>query len=283
MDIEALKTFLTLADTKNFTRASHQLFIAQSTVTNRISELEKELNFPLFELNNRNVELTVQGEQFLLYAKKVLKLTETTLAEISSSQKYDHHLRIGSSDSIYEAHLVPYILDYKKKYPNDALKITIGLSTHLLEQLQNDIFDIIFSYLPLYKSQYHCEIFKQDPMVLVTDYANTSYKNGMSKHNLLQENYLMCNFALQDVGQFIRGLFPKFHQFSLEIDDCSKIIPFLLGQNAYTFLPKDMATPYILSKQLRIVPLSDFQTPIINSYLIGNKSKQSVWGKLLQI
>ena len=42
MDIETMKTFLVLADTKNFTRTAHQLFIAQSTVTNRILELEKE-------------------------------------------------------------------------------------------------------------------------------------------------------------------------------------------------------------------------------------------------
>lgn len=49
MDIETMKTFLVLVDTKNFTRTAHQLFIAQSTVTNRILELEKELNVTLKE------------------------------------------------------------------------------------------------------------------------------------------------------------------------------------------------------------------------------------------
>ena len=33
MDIEALKTFMVLANTKNYTRAASQLFVAQSTVT----------------------------------------------------------------------------------------------------------------------------------------------------------------------------------------------------------------------------------------------------------
>lgn len=45
MDIEALNTFLTLANTKNYTRTAAQLFVAQSTVTNRIHELEKELEY----------------------------------------------------------------------------------------------------------------------------------------------------------------------------------------------------------------------------------------------
>ena len=57
MDIEALNTFLTLANTKNYTRTAAQLFVAQSTVTNRIHELEKELNIVLFTRNNRSVEL----------------------------------------------------------------------------------------------------------------------------------------------------------------------------------------------------------------------------------
>ena len=53
MDIEALKTFMVLANTKNYTRAASQLFVAQSTVTNRIIEIEKELGISLFRRTNR--------------------------------------------------------------------------------------------------------------------------------------------------------------------------------------------------------------------------------------
>lgn len=277
MDIETLRTFIVLSDTKNFTRTSEQLFIAQSTVTNRISELEKELNLSLFSRNNRSVELTPEGEQFLVYAEKVIDLTDSSIPEISSFHKFDNQLRIGSSDSIYDGHLANIILEHQKGHPNDALKISIGMSTQLMEQLQNDVLDVIFTYLPLNKSHYYCEVFRQDTMVLVTDIRNKKYADGIRKEDLQRENYLMCNFALQDVGQFIRGIFPKYHRFSLEIDDCSKIVPFLIGQNTYTFLPHDMATPYVKSKQLRTIPLLDFETPVINCYIIGNKSKMKLW------
>ena len=90
----------------------------------------------------------------------------------------------------------------------------------------------------------------------------------------------MCNFALQDVGQFIRHLFPKYHQFALEIDDCSKIIPFLINSNHYTFLPKDMAEPFVTDKKLQIIPLLDLQTPMINSYIIGNTTKRELWEQI---
>ncbi|MCR5389395.1 MAG: LysR family transcriptional regulator, partial [Lachnospiraceae bacterium] len=113
MDLESIRTFLVLSSTRNYTQTADQLFVAQSTVTNRINELEKEVNARLFSRSNRLVELTPEGEQFQLYAEKVLKLTENSLAEISSFRKYKNYLRIGSSDSIYEGHLAPIILNYQ--------------------------------------------------------------------------------------------------------------------------------------------------------------------------
>lgn len=280
MDIESLKTFLVLADTKNYTRTANQIFVAQSTITNRINELEKELGVCLFSRNNRSVDLTPEGEHFRIYASKVVELTNSSLTELSSLHKYENQLRIGAADSIYESHLAPVILKHQFSHPEDSLKITIGHSTNLIEQLCDDILDVVFTYLPLKKAHYHCELFREDPLVLVTDCKNKHYKNGISKEELLATNYLMCNFALFDVGQFIRNLFPKYHQFALEIDDCSKVIPFLLGHDTYTFLPEDMAQPFIEEKKLQIIPLIDLQTPRINSYIIGNTSKMNLWKKI---
>lgn len=283
MDIESIKTFMVLAHTKNYTRAANQLFVAQSTVTNRIHELERELGFSLFKRTNRSVELTPEGEKFRVYGEKVIELTDTSLAELSSVQKYDRYLRIGCADSIYEGHLANLLLKHRKNHPRDYLKISIGLTDHLLEQIQNDMLDVVFTYLPLRKNSVHCELYKQDTLVLVTDIENKKYKKGITVEKLLEEKYLMCNFALQDVGQYIRKLFPKYHQFELEIDDCMKIVPYLLHQDNYTFLPKDMADHYIKEKQLRRVPLINFNTPVINSYIIYKKSLEKICSEIFGI
>jgi LysR family transcriptional repressor of citA len=260
----------------NYTRAADQLFVAQSTVTNRINELEKELGFALFQRTNRSVELTVKGDKFRVYAEKMMELTENSLAEISEVQKYDNYLRIGSTDSIYEGHLAERIQEHRRTHPKDYLKISIGLSDHLLEQVQNDMLDVVFTYLPIKKNSLLCELYKQDQLVLVTRSENDKYKEGITEAQLLAEQYLMCNFALQDVGQYIRKLFPKYHQFELEIDDCMKIVPFLMDRDNYTFLPKDMAEHYVEKGRLREVPLIDFNTPVINSYIIYRKKHENI-------
>ena len=90
MDTESLKTFLSLCNTRNYTRTAGQLFVAQSTVTKRINDLEKELQVPLFLRNNRSVTLTPEGEQFYVYAQKMIELTNSSLSEISSLRKFDN-------------------------------------------------------------------------------------------------------------------------------------------------------------------------------------------------
>ncbi|MBQ6660039.1 MAG: LysR family transcriptional regulator [Lachnospiraceae bacterium] len=282
MDIESLNTFLTLASTRNFTRTANQLFVAQSTVTNRINELERELKLKLFHRTNKTVELTPDGERFRLYAEQVIELTQTSLAEITNARRFDNHLRIGSTDSIYEGHLAPLIMEYRQSHPTDSLKISIGLSNHLIDQLQSDLLDVVFTYLPLNKVSYSCEIFRQDALTLVTDINNKKHPDGILQQELINEPYLMCNFALQDVGQYIRKLFPRFHQFELEIDDCMKIVPYLIGRENYTFLPQDMADTYIREGKLREVRLLDFRTPVINSYIIFRKNKAKLLRNLIR-
>ena len=53
MDTTTLRTFIALAQIKNFTKTAQQLFVAQSTVTNRIRDLETELGKSLFVRNHR--------------------------------------------------------------------------------------------------------------------------------------------------------------------------------------------------------------------------------------
>jgi DNA-binding transcriptional LysR family regulator len=79
MDTQNLKTFLVLCDLKNFTKTADQLFLAQSTVTNRIAELEKELGKKLFLRDKKNINLTEEGKLFYDYAKRIVELEETSI------------------------------------------------------------------------------------------------------------------------------------------------------------------------------------------------------------
>ncbi|WP_167957066.1 LysR family transcriptional regulator [Anaerosporobacter faecicola] len=276
MDTQHLRTFLVLADRKNFTQAADQLFVAQSTVTNRIAELERQVGKKLFLRDKKTVSLTPEGNLFLTYAKRMIDLEESAIKEMSSIKQYEHSLRIGTTNTIYECHLVESMKQLLSSHTNCAFTVTVAHSTSLLQMLQDGLLDVIYSYLPLVRNGYRSDVFATDSLVLVTSPKNNTYHNGIRKEELTQIQYLFCNFALQEVGLFIRELFPPFYQFHFEIDNSTKLLQFLIDGMGYSFLPESLVHSYIEDGILETVPLLNFKTPKINSYRIYSEENPSI-------
>lgn len=271
MDTQTLKTFLLLAKLKNFTQTAEQLFVAQSTVTNRIADLETELGKPLFTRNKRSVTLTAEGHTFCQYAQRMIDIENTALQDIHAIKQYESSLHVGTTNTIYECHLQQHMKEWIQEHPHAALKITIGHSNDLLRALQDGILDVAYCYTPLYKKGIACQVFAIDELVLVTRSADSLWQDGIKKEDLPRTKYLFCNFALQEVGTFIRELFPPHYQFPFEIDNSTKLIPYLLDLGGISFLPESLAMPYLADGSLLKIPLLDFETPKICCYKIEKK------------
>lgn len=266
MDTQNLKTFLTLAGVKNFTRTAELMYIAQSTVTNRIAELEKEVGKPLFIRNKKNISLTREGLLFQDYARRILDLEERSILELNSPAFSRTALRIGTTNTIYECFLAPALIRLLQEEQSYAVSLTISHSVSLLKDLQDGLLDLVFTYQPLQKSGFCCRLFKTEELILVTSPSNPHCRDAVLKEDLPSLNYLFCNFALQEVGQFIRELFPAFYQFPFEIDNSTKLTDYLLAGIGYSFLPAGLVQPLIDSGSLRMVQLLDFEAPRINCY-----------------
>ena len=223
MDTTTLRTFIALAQIKNFTKTAQQLFVAQSTVTNRIRDLEMELGVPLFIRSHKQVDLTPSGQKFLDYAQRFVSLELAALQDIQSSPTYAQKISIGTTNTIYECHLQRRIRSFLKEKKDLSLHVTIGHTTAMMHQLQDGTLDAIFSFSAMFRDGYICRPYRTDSLVLVCQAANTEYANGISKDDLQKIDYLFCNFALQGVGLYIQDLFPRHHRFPLEIDNSTKL------------------------------------------------------------
>lgn len=277
METQNLKTFLLLSKIKNFTQTAEQQFVAQSTVTNRIMELEKELGKKLFLRERNNLTLTKDGEIFLEYAKRIVELEETAIQEFSTQNSFRAALRIGTTNTVYECHLYEPIRSFVVNHPDVSIKVTIDHSFTLVQMLHDQLIDLAFTYVPVNKKYFECSSFHTDELVLVTHPKNIEYANGITKEQLVSTDYLYCNFALQDVGLYIRELFPKHHHFRFEIDKSPTLLQYLLDGIGFSFLPRSFVKQHLANGQLIMIPLLDFDTPKINSYIlrkdnVGNKS-----------
>ena len=276
MDTQNLKTFLTLAGVKNFTRTAELLYIAQSTVTNRIAELEKEVGKPLFLRNKKNISLTREGLLFQDYARRILDLEERSILELNSPAFSRQALRVGTTNTIYECYLAPALLTLLKEDSGYAVNLTISHSVSLLKDLQDGLLDLVFTYQPLQKSGFCCRLFRTEQLLLVPSPDNPRCRDAVRKEDLPSLNYLFCNFALQEVGQFIRELFPPFYQFPFEIDNSTKLADYLCACIGCSFLPTGLVQPYLEKGTLTAMQLLDFEAPRINCYECFPEGKEPV-------
>lgn len=268
MNSEELKTFIFLSKVKNFTLAAEKLNVAQSTVTNRISELEKEVGKRLFSRGSKSVSLTEEGEIFLRYAERIIELEETSVDEMNAVSAHKRKFSIGAINATYECYVKQLVDNCLGNNSITSVKIVLGHSLDLIRQLQDKVVDVVFSAVPLKKVGYACDIFDTDRLALVCAKGKNEYKKGVTKEDLKKLPYLMCDLTLSEAGKFIRSLFPANHIFRLEIDNTSKLLPYLEQGYGYTFLPYKMVKPYLKSGVLEEVKLCDLSAPEVTTYLI---------------
>ena len=266
MNSDGIKTFIMLSKLKNFTRTAERMYVAQSTVTNRIAELENETGQKLFVRRQGGVELTEEGQLFLSYALRINDLEESFIQEVNSAARYEKQLRVGCINAVYESSLFPLLSRFFSDNQDVSLKVVLGHSADLLQMLQDSIIDVAFSYLPFKKAGFTSRRFSQDRLLLLASPAANAYKGGIRKQELASCEYLMCNFAFGDAGEFVRSLFPPRHAFRFEVDNSGKVIEYLLAGLGYSFLPAKMAERELKAGKLEVIRPLDFAVPELVSY-----------------
>lgn len=124
MDIQNIRAFLTVAETRSFSRAAEKLFISQPAISKRISTLEYSLDCKLFDRLGKNIQLTQAGEALIPGYQRIL-------AEISESERIisalrtsvSGHLKFGTSHHIGLHRLPPILRKYTTQYPDVELDI----------------------------------------------------------------------------------------------------------------------------------------------------------------
>lgn len=149
MNLPQLYYFKRLAEVQHYTRAAKELYITQPTLSNSISQLERELEVPLFERENRAVKLTRYGKEFYLYITEALNLLDKGI-DIAHEHagSLSGSMEIGTIYTIQGDYLPALLSAYRKEYGSDiATNIYQGLSLPLIEDLENDRYEVAFTAL----------------------------------------------------------------------------------------------------------------------------------------
>ena len=142
INFRQLEVFCAVAETRSFTRASHVLFISQSTVSQHVQELEKSLNVKLFNRNRRKVWLTPAGEDLVERGQQIFHmLDEAEAAARTAKDPYSGRLSFGCASTTLLYRLPAILAEYARRYPNVELRIAGGTIQEVAAQMWSGTLD----------------------------------------------------------------------------------------------------------------------------------------------
>lgn len=197
MNIDALETFVILADNKNFTRTANIQFIVQSTVSSRINELERIIGQELFHRDNKNISLTSAGIAFLPYAKKILSLRKESIVKSRSAGLYTDRVTIAFESQLYNVHnLNSVVQKFYRDNTDIAIKLIIEKSEILLELMSTGLIDICFISSQPKLINYSCELVAEDKIGLyVSSSSIFDCKTELTNEELADIPLLYCDLG----------------------------------------------------------------------------------------
>jgi DNA-binding transcriptional LysR family regulator len=150
IETELLRVFVTVVETRGFTRAARALNRTQSAVSMQIKRLEERIGRRLFERNGRAVSLSRDGEALVSYARRILRINDEVLEAISRPE-VEGVVRLGVIED-YATVVLPQILaHFAAEHARVYVELQTGLTVHLLERLGAP-FDLVLGMQPAGRS-----------------------------------------------------------------------------------------------------------------------------------
>jgi DNA-binding transcriptional LysR family regulator len=142
VDTVYLRTFVTLAETRSFSRTGALIGRSQSAVSGQIRRLEEVFARLLVERDTRNVRLTADGERLLTHARAMIGQADAMLARFRDGEMTGE-VRFGSPEDFASAYLPDILGAFAAAHPGIELHVTCRLTLTLIEEFEAGRQDLI--------------------------------------------------------------------------------------------------------------------------------------------
>jgi LysR family transcriptional regulator, transcriptional activator of the cysJI operon len=274
MTFRHLQIFVEVADSLNMTTASKRLFIAQPSVSQSISDLERHLKTRLFERLGHTLRLTNSGTEFLSYARHLLALSREAEQKMVDL-KTEGTLRVGASMNVGITIFYPILTEFKRQNPRCNTSFYIDNTANIEEGLLSDALDIAIIEGELSSDKLNTQTIVEDELLFVCarNHEKARYK-VLTPETLINENFIM-----REQGSGTRALIESvlsFHKIPYTISgvvNSTEAIKLAVKNNlGVSLLSKRSTVEELRRKELSAVPLKKISF-IRNFKLTYHKNK----------
>jgi len=162
-----LRYLVAISECGNLRLASARLNITQPALTKCIMRMEDETGTKLFQRKGRLIVPTSVGNVLIRRARSIIQSIDETQREIHDYVNGSRgHARLGVVATITEFLMPDILTDLTRSSPNVTLKLTIGMTDFLFDNLRRDELDVVIS--PVYESEeFDCLPIMKDQVVIV--------------------------------------------------------------------------------------------------------------------
>jgi DNA-binding transcriptional LysR family regulator len=168
MQIESLKVFCDLAETKSFTKAAQINSVTQSAVSQTISALERRFKSLLIERSKKNFRLTPEGEVFYDYSKRILQTCDALFSKLQEIEDViSGNIRVATVYSIGLHVLPPYVTTFLKRYPSVNVHVEYKRDNQVYENVLGNVVDLGLVAYPTRDPRLEVVSLRTDKLVLI--------------------------------------------------------------------------------------------------------------------
>jgi DNA-binding transcriptional LysR family regulator len=192
LNLNLLRTFITVVDRGTLSAAAHKLGLRQPTITLHIQNLEDSIGVKLLTRRGKGVELTREGEIVVRKARELLAfcddLEEEVFAELYRTKR---QIRIGAGP-IMTDHLLPHIAArFQQLDPGIDVLMEPAETAAIVKGVLDHTYDVGFVGFPLRSDQLELLEWIEDELVLIvpTDHP-FAIRESVQVTELAQQHFI---------------------------------------------------------------------------------------------
>lgn len=199
MNILHVRYAVEIAKTKSISRAAENLYTTQPNLSRAINELEEDLGISIFRRTSKGVSVTLEGEEFLQYAKRIVAQVEEVEEIYNGNRRYKQRFSVCAPRSSYISYA---FAEFAKSIKTDKPAEIFYKETNSMRTINNVLKEEYNLGIVRYQEtfeKYFKTMFSEKKLISET-ITEFSYKILVSKdHPLTQKK----DIRLQDLSNYI--------------------------------------------------------------------------------
>ena len=270
-----------VAETGTITEAAGKLYISQTSLTNAIHELEKEMNLVIFNRTNRGISLSKEGEEFLGYARQVLE--QASILEDKYKGKGGGKKQFCVSTQHY-SFAVNAFVDLIKEYGQDEYDFSIRETqtyeiiedvAHMRSEIGilflNDFNEVVLQKILKSNDLKFHKLFVAKPHVFISRRHPLADHKVITNEELEAYPYLSFEQGEHNSFYFSEEIFSASERKkNIRVRDRATLFNLLIGLNGYTVC-SGVIDKKLNGKDIIAVPLAD-ESDMRIGYITHNKA-----------